>query len=210
MDPFSKITAIAVPLERANVNTDQIFPARYIKKPRGPGYAEYCFRDLRLADDGTERPGFPLNQPRYQGAGILVSDINFGCGSSREGAVYALQDRGFRVVIAPSFGDIFASNCLKNGMLTIRLGAGEAARLRGQLGDMERPEMTVDLAAQTLICANRTVEFQLDPFEKECLLEGLNEIDLSLRQDAEIAAFEKHYRDRFRWQFAALNKAAEP
>ncbi len=204
MEPFATITATAAPLDRANVNTDQILPARYIKKPRGPGYAEYCFHDLRLDDDGRERPEFPLNQPRFRDARILVSDINFGCGSSREGAVYALQDFGFRVVIAPSFGDIFASNCLKNGMLTVRLPADAAARLRRQLADLEQPVMTVDLEAGTIVCGNRTIGFTIDPFEKECLLTGLNEIDLSLRHEAEIAAFEKDYRQRFRWQFSAL------
>ncbi len=204
MEPFDRITATAAPLDRANVNTDQILPARYIKKPRGPGYAGFCFHDLRLDDDGRERPEFSLNQPRFRDARILVSDINFGCGSSREGAVYALQDFGFRVVIAPSFGDIFASNCLKNGMLTVRLPAVEAAELRRQLAELEQPVMTVDLAAQTIVCGNRTIDFTVDPFEKECLLTGLNEIDLSLRQETEIAAFEKDYRQRFPWQFSAL------
>ena len=204
MEPFTTITATAAPLDRANVNTDQIFPARYIKKPRGPGYAEYCFHDLRLDDDGAERPEFPLNQPRFRNAEILVSDINFGCGSSREGAVYALQDFGFRVVIAPSFGDIFASNCLKNGMLTVRLPADEAARLRRQLADLEQPAMTVDLDAGTIVCGNNTIDFAFDPFEKECLLTGLNEIDLSLLHETEITAFETDYRHRFPWQFSAL------
>ncbi len=207
MEPFVTITATAAALDRANVNTDQIFPARYIKKLRGPGYREFCFQDLRLNDDGTEKPDFPLNQPRYRDAEILVSDINFGCGSSREGAVYALQDFGFRVVIAPSFGDIFASNCLKNGLLTVRLAADEAAELRRRIDGLERPVMSVDLAAQTIVCGNRTIEFAFDAFEKECLLQGLNEIDLSLRQEDEIAAFEKDYRGRFPWQFAALKPA---
>ena len=204
MEPFARITATAAPLDRANVNTDQIFPARFIKKPRGPGYAGFCFHDLRLDDDGRERPEFPLNQPRFRDAGILVSDINFGCGSSREGAVYALQDFGLREVISPSFGDIFASNCLKNGMLTVRLPAAEAAELRRQLGELEQPVMTVDLEAGTIVCGNRNIDFAFDPFDKECLLTGLNEIDLSLRQETEIAALEKDYRQRFPWQFSAL------
>ena len=206
MDPFKTVSATAAPINMANVNTDQIFPARYIKKLRGDGYQEFCFHDLRLTDEGTEKPDFPLNQPQYRGAGILVGDVNFGCGSSREGAVYALQDAGVRVVIAPSFGDIFASNALKNGLLTIRVPAAIAADLRAQLAELEAPTMTVNLEDQTIICGNRTVTFEIDAFEKECLLEGLNEIDLSLRAEADIAAFEKNYKQRFAWQFTALKR----
>lgn len=206
MNPFNTVTATAAPLDMANVNTDQIFPARYIKKLRSEGYAGFCFHDLRLTDTEEEKPDFTLNRPKYRGAQILVADANFGCGSSREGAVYTLQDYGFRVVIAPSFGDIFAANALKNGLLTVRVPVDNAAELRSQLADMESPSMTVNLEDQTIVCGNRTIAFDIDPFEKECLLEGLNEIDLSLRAEPEIAAFEKAYRDRFAWQFNALKR----
>lgn len=211
MEPFTTVTAVAAPFDMANVNTDQIFPARFIRKPRGPGYAPYAFHDLRLADDGTERADFVLNQPRFRDARILVADANFGCGSSREGAVYALQDYGFRVLIAPSFGDIFAANCLKNGVLTIRLPVEQVAELRRALAEAPAPELTVDLEAQSIRQAGRdAIAFEIDAFEKECLLQGLNEIDLSLRRDADIGAFERRYRKRFPWLFSThQTKAAE-
>lgn len=210
MKPFKTVEGLAVPLEMANVNTDQILPARYIKKPRGPGYAPFCFHDLRFADDGTPKPGFPLNAPRYQGAEVLVADANFGCGSSREGAVYALQDYGFKVLIASSFGDIFAANCLKNGLLALRLPAETTAHLRAALAQAETPRVTVDLAAQKVTGPDGgTIDFEIDAFEKECLLEGLDEIDLSLRREAEIAAFEEAYRARRPWLFRAPAESKE-
>ena len=202
MKPFETMTAPAAPLDLANVNTDQIFPARFIRKPRAVGYAGFAFHDLRFAEDGAARPGFVLNQAAFRGAGILVADANFGCGSSREGAVYALQDFGLGVVIAPSFGDIFAANCLKNGLLTVRLAPAPAAELRGELHAALQPEMTVDLAAQRITRpGGATLGFEIEAFDKQCLLEGLNEIDLSLRHDAEIAAFEAAYRDARPWLF---------
>jgi 3-isopropylmalate/(R)-2-methylmalate dehydratase small subunit len=209
VEPFTRITAIAAPLDIANVNTDQIFPARYIKKPRGPGYKAFCFHDLRLDDDGRERPDFPLNRPRFRNARILVAGPNFGCGSSREGAVYALQDYGFRVLIAPSFGDIFAANCVKNGVLALRLPTARTDALRRELADAATPTMTVDLKAQRITRAGGgVIDFEIDPFEKECLLQGLNEIDLSLRHADEIEAFERDYRDRFPWLFSPLKPAS--
>ncbi len=206
MEPFRTVTATAAPLDMANVNTDQIFPARYIKVLRSEGYRDLCFHDLRLTDAGEEKPDFVLNRPKYRGAEILVADVNFGCGSSREGAVYALQDYGVRVVIAPSFGDIFAANALKNGLLTVRVPSETAAELRAQLRDIDTPSMTVNLEDQTIVCGNRTIDFDIDPFDKECLLEGMNEIDLSLRAESEISAFEKAYKQRFSWQFTALKR----
>ena len=207
MEPFDRIAANAVPLDLANVNTDQIFPARFIKKPRGPGYARFCFHDLRFTDTGAERREFPLNQPRYRNAGILVANTNFGCGSSREGAVYALLDYGFRALIAPSFGDIFAANCLKNGVLALRLPEDTVAELRHELNDADPTTMTVDLVEQ---CVRRvdggTLAFSLDPFERECLLRGLKEIDLSLRHVAEIRRFEEQYRGASPWLFSSLDQ----
>jgi 3-isopropylmalate/(R)-2-methylmalate dehydratase small subunit len=209
MDPFVTLTATAAPLEPANVNTDQIFPARYLRKPRGPGYAAYAFHDLRFDEAGAERPDFPLNQDRFRNARILVANANFGCGSSREGAVYTLLDYGFRVVIAPSFGDIFAANCLKNGLLTIRLSAETAAALRQELSAAARPTMTVDLEAQRITRAGgQALAFEIDRFAKHCLVKGLNEIDLSLGYEAEIAAFERAYREDFPWLFRPALGAA--
>lgn len=200
MDPFHTLTAVAVPLDMANVNTDQIFPARFIKKPRTAGYAQFTFHDLRRDDDGNLREDFPLNQASFRDARILVADANFGSGSSREGAVYTLQDSGFRVVIAPSFGDIFAANCLKNGVLTITLPGETAAKLREQLHEANDPSLTVDLAVGTIrVPGGEILEFAADPFQKHCLTNGLNEIDLSLEFADRMTEFEAAQRDRFPW-----------
>lgn len=202
MEAYRTLRATAAPLDMANVSTDHIFPARYIRKPRGPGYAAYTFHDLRLDESGAERPGFVLNDPRYREARILVADANFGCGSSREGAVYTLMDYGFRVVIAPSFGDIFASNCLKNGMVVIRLPAETGAALRRELAAADTPELNVDLEAQSITRpSGEIIDFEFDAFEKQCLLEGLNEIDLSLRLEGEITAFEQARRKDYPWLY---------
>lgn len=202
MKPFTTLTAPAVAIELLNVNTDQIFPARFIKKPRAPGYAGYLFHDLRFRDDGTERPDFPLNQTAYRAARILVGNSNFGCGSSREGAVYALQDYGFGAVIAPSFGDIFSANCLKNGLLPIVLPDAAVAQLRQQIMESAAPTMTVDLTKQTVIAPDgRQQSFDIEPFHKYCILNGLNEIDLTLEREAEISAFEQQYHEEFKWLF---------
>lgn len=200
MEPFTKITATAVPLDMSNVNTDQIFPARFIRKPRAVGYAQFTFHDVRRGADGSPGPDFPLNDERYRDARILVGGTNFGCGSSREGAVYTLIDSGFRALIAPSFGDIFAANCLKNGVLTITLPAEEVAALRDLLRAAAEPVLTVDLEAETVTGPDGPVRsFSPDPFQKHCLLNGLNEIDLSLEFDDETTAFEAAYRKRFPW-----------
>jgi len=200
MEPFSKLTAVAAPLDMANVNTDQIFPARFIKKPRATGYAQFTFHDVRREDDGTPRKDFALNQARFRDVKILVADANFGCGSSREGAVYTLQDSGFRAVIAPSFGDIFAANCLKNGVLTVTLPAGTVAELRKELREANDPSLTIDLETETIRRPGGGIlNFLSDPFQKHCLTKGLNEIDLSLEFSGRMAAFEKSHRERFPW-----------
>ncbi len=200
MEPFRKLTATAVPLDLANVNTDQIFPARFIRKPRAVGYAQFTFHDVRRGDDGALRPDFPLNEERYRGARIIVGGTNFGCGSSREGAVYTLIDSDIQALVAPSFGDIFAANCLKNGVLTVTLADDEVADLRDQLRRAERPVLAIDLEAGTIVRPDgATLTFSADPFQKHCLLNGLNEIDLSLEFAAEMGAFESAYRERFPW-----------
>lgn len=200
MNPFVSFTAVAAPLDMANVNTDQIFPARFIKKPRATGYASFTFHDLRRNDDGTLRTDFTLNQERFRDAKILVADTNFGCGSSREGAVYTLQDSGFRVIIAPSFGDIFAANCLKNGLLTVILPPPVVDGLRDELRASNDPRLTVDLQAETIRRPGGDIlKFTPDPFQKHCLINGLNEIDLSLEFADRIAAFETAHRKRFPW-----------
>lgn len=200
MRSFTKLTAVAVPLDMANVNTDQIFPARFIKKPRATGYAQFAFHDVRRDDDGNPRDDFPLNQQRFAEAQILVADANFGCGSSREGAVYTLQDSGFRAVIAPSFGDIFAANCLKNGVLTVTLPAETAAGLRDELHKANDRSLTIDLETETIRRpGGGTLRFSADQFQKHCLMNGLNEIDLSLEFADRMAEFEARHRKRFPW-----------
>ena len=200
MEPFKTLTALAAPLDLANINTDQIFPARFIKKPRSVGYAQFTFHDLRRDSNGDEREDFALNQERFREARILVSGINFGCGSSREGAVYTLMDAGVRVLIAPSFGDIFAANCLKNGLLTVVVPETVAAALRKELEEAEDPRLTVDLEGETITRpSGEKLSFSPDPFLKQCLLNGLNEIDLSLEFRGEMDAFEAAHRARFAW-----------
>ena len=200
MEPFNTITATAVALDMANVNTDQIFPARFIRKPRAVGYAQFTFHDVRRGEDGSLRPDFPLNEDRFRDARIIVGGTNFGCGSSREGAVYTLIDSGFRALIAPSFGDIFAANCLKNGVLTVTLAGEIVAGLREQLRGTDQPVLAIDLETETIVKPDGTkLGFAADPFQKHCLLNGLNEIDLSLEFAAEMAAFEAAYRERFPW-----------
>ena len=202
MQPFVTLTAGAVAIELINVDTDQIFPARFIKKPREGGYGEYLFRDLRFHDDGTEQPEFPLNRSGGREAKILVSGSNFGCGSSREGAVYALQDYGIRVVIAPSFGDIFAANCMQNGFLPIVLSDDIVSRMRGQIAEKPGATMTVDLQKQMVTAPDGSRhEFGIDAHSKNCLIRGLDGIALTLQREDEIAAFEYRYRQEFDWLF---------
>lgn len=200
MEPFRTVTATAAPIDLANINTDQVFPARFIKKPRAVGYAQFTFHDLRRDDDGEIREDFPLNQDRFRDAGILVADANFGCGSSREGAVYTLQDSGIHAVIAPSFGDIFAANCLKNGVLTVVLPAEAAARLRAELHRVNDPRLTIDLEAETITApGGQIIAFSPEPFQKNCLLKGLNEIDLSLEFADDMDAYEETRGVQFPW-----------
>jgi 3-isopropylmalate/(R)-2-methylmalate dehydratase small subunit len=186
MTPFTTLTAVAVPLDLVNVDTDQIVPARFLRKPRSAGYQNFAFHDLREQD-----PDFPLSREAYRGAKILVAAQNFGCGSSREAAVWALAGLGLRAWIAPSFGDIFLENSFKNGVLAVTLPAGRVAALRALLAERPGTELTIDLAAQTLSAPDGGIDcFDVDPFRKECLLAGIDEIDLTLRYDAEIAAYE--------------------
>jgi 3-isopropylmalate/(R)-2-methylmalate dehydratase small subunit len=195
MEPFTKLTAVAAPYDAVNADTDQIVPARFLKYARAPdGYGNYLFHDLRFDEAGGERPDFVLNQPAYRDAGILVTNTNFGCGSSREGAVYALADHGIRAVIGPSFGDIFYNNSLKNGLLPVVLGDEEAAALRAYLAAHPGAELTVDLEAQAVTAPDGTIHaFDLDPFWRDALLKGLDELGMTLELVPEIEAFEAGY-----------------
>jgi 3-isopropylmalate/(R)-2-methylmalate dehydratase small subunit len=191
MIPFERLEAVAVPLARTNVDTDQIIPARYLQKPRDEGYADFLFHDLRLDSNGNSKPDFILNQPAFASAHILVAGRNFGCGSSREGAVYALWDYGFRAVIAPSFGDIFYSNSLKNGFLPIVLPQSDVDRLLVVLAEFPGASLAIDLANQSVTSpAGPVYHFDIDPYVKQCLLRGIDELDYTLSLAHEIAAFE--------------------
>ncbi|APV51151.1 3-isopropylmalate dehydratase small subunit [Betaproteobacteria bacterium GR16-43] len=195
MQPFTTLTAIAVPLDLVNVDTDRIIPARFLRQPRSAGYGNFLFRDLREAD-----ASFVLDRPAYRGAEILVGAQNFGCGSSREGAVWALAGSGLRAWIAPSFGDIFLENSFKNGVPAIVLPEARVAELRAALVGRPGATMSIDLGAQTVTGPDGKVDrFELDPFRKECLLAGLDEIDLTLRHEAAIAAYEERRRRDRPW-----------
>src|ERR1700730_5520242 len=189
MQAFQNLDAVAAPMARPNVDTDQIVPARFLRKPRNLGFGDYLFRDLRLDKDGRERD-FVLNKPGYRDAKILVAERNFGCGSSREAAVYALWDYGFRAVIAPSFGDIFYGNSFKNGLLPVVLPAETVAALRDEVTRQPRAHIVVDLERQEVVAPSGAVHrFDVDPFRKQSLVQGVDEIELTLGHETEIAAF---------------------
>ena len=200
MDAFTRLTAVAAPIDLSNVDTDRIIPARFLRKPRGPGYERYLFHDVRFDEDGSERPEFILNQAPYRQARILVTAPNFACGSSREAAVWALMAAGFRSFIGPSFGDIFYENCFKNGALPIVVAADVAAALRDQLHARPGASMTVDLEAQVLAGPDgQRHSFAVDPFRRECLLKGVDEIAMTLGHEQEIAAFEARHLRELPW-----------
>jgi 3-isopropylmalate/(R)-2-methylmalate dehydratase small subunit len=189
MRPFVSLQARACPLPLANIDTDQLIPARYLRQPRSDNHGAFLLHDLRRRPDGELDPGFSLNDPAYEGAEIAIARRNFGCGSSREAAVYALADYGFRVIIAPSFGDIFAANAVKNGVLPAQIDEAAADTLlatltRGNVGVLE-----VDLASQEIRAGVSTYTFAIDPVWKEQLLNGWDDIDLTLSESPAISAF---------------------
>ena len=191
MTPFHQHTGLVAPLDRANVDTDQIIPKQFLKRIERTGFGEFLFYDWRYLPDGQANPFFVLNQPRYHGASILVADKNFGCGSSREHAPWALGEFGFRVIIAPSFADIFANNCFKNGMLPITLPAAKVEEIMDHAKRQEGYQLTVDLERQTVEDASGlSVPFVVGEFQRYCLLEGLDDIGLTLRHEEAIRAYE--------------------
>ena len=199
MDKFIRLTATACPLDVANLNTDQLIPARFLKLPRAAGLAAALLRDLRFDADGREQPDFPLNQPVWRDARIIVGARNFGCGSSREAAVYALFDYGIRCVIAPSFGDIFAGNAVQNGLLTATVSDDEAATLMGLLGEKSGRPLAVDLEQQTIECGDQSFRFVIDPVHRTRLLNGWDNIALTESYIDQIAAFKMADRARRPW-----------
>ncbi len=200
MQPFICETAVAAPIEGLNIDTDQILPGRFLKSDRAAGYGGFLFHDLRFDAAGREKADFILNRPPFNSAGILVVDENFGCGSSREGAVYALYDFGIRVIIAPSFGDIFYSNSLKNALLPAIVPAQFAAALRRELCVSANPRLTVDLETMTVSSTSgQSSKFELDAFNRECLMKGVDEVGLALQQGSAIEAFERGYYQQAPW-----------
>jgi 3-isopropylmalate/(R)-2-methylmalate dehydratase small subunit len=203
MDKFTRLTGAACPLDRANLNTDQLLPARYLKWPRSADFGKVLLHDLRFDADGSERLDFPLNQPAWRSSKIIVGGRNFGCGSSREAAVYALHDYGIRCVIAPSFGDIFSGNAVQNGLLTATVSEEEAAEITAALIHAPELPVTVDLDQQTILCGNRSYRFTIDAVRRKRLLEGLDDIALTGSYRDQIVSFKASDRRRRPWAIPA-------
>jgi 3-isopropylmalate/(R)-2-methylmalate dehydratase small subunit len=194
MKAFRQHTGLVAPLDRANVDTDQIIPKQFLKRIERTGFGEFLFYDWRYLTSGQLNPSFVLNEPRYQGASILVADKNFGCGSSREHAPWSLGEYGFRVIIAPSFADIFANNCFKNGMLPITLATEQVQGIMHRSQDVEGYTLSVDLERQTVEDAEgMSIPFVVEDFQRYCLLEGLDEIGLTLRHEDRILEYENNH-----------------
>jgi len=199
MEAFTTLSAVALPIDQPNLDTDQIIPARFLGKPRDMQTGA-LFHDLRYDRDGQPRPEFVLNQPGFAGARIIVAERNFACGSSRENAVTVMVDNDFRAFIAPSFGDIFFGNCFQNGVLPIRLDAARVAEIRAGLHATPGAKITIDLAGQTVTGPDgKTDHFEIDSFRKDCLLRGADEISLTLGYEKDITAFEARQRDEMSW-----------
>lgn len=207
MEPFKTHKGIAVPLKRPNVDTDQIIPKQFLKKVERTGFGVHLFHDWRYLDAEGKKinPDFVLNQPRYRNASILVTEENFGCGSSREHAPWALLDYGIKVLIAPSFADIFYNNCFKNGMLPIVLSKNIVDQLFEYIENNVGATLEIDLENQIVKTQNGKVYyFEIDPFRKECLLNGWDDIGLTLRHLNKILEFEKQYQEKFDFLFKGL------
>jgi 3-isopropylmalate/(R)-2-methylmalate dehydratase small subunit len=194
MEVFRRLDAAAMPIDRPNVDTDQITPARFLHKPRSDNHGNYLFHDVRRRADGTPDPAFPLNQEAFAEARIIVADRNFACGSSRENAVWALRDHGFRAAIAPSFGDIFFSNSLKNGLLPVVLPQRVVTDLLAALQEQPGAHVQVDLEEQTVTAPDGAVHrFEVDPFSRHCLLNGIDELAYTQELAPQIDAFMNRY-----------------
>ena len=204
MEPFTTHTGLVLPLDRTNVNTDEIIPARFLKSIKRTGFGNALFANWRFQSDGSPNPDFVLNLPRYQGASILLAGDNFGCGSSREHAPWAIREYGFRCIVAPSFANIFYNNCFNNGILPVTF---DEATVRGLIAEAEATEgyiLNVDLAAQTVTTSDgRVLNFEIDQFRKQVLLKGLDNVGWTLSHADEIAAYEARRRQEAPWLFAS-------
>ena len=206
MEKFVRLTAKACPLMQPNINTDQILPARYLKWPRSRGLGQVLFQDLRRDAEGKPRADFPLNQPAWRDAKIIIGGRNFGGGSSREAAVYAIYDSGVRCVVAPSFGDIFSQNAVKNGLLTAILGDAEVAELAYAVKSEPERLVTVDLDRQTMTCGDRSYSFAIDPVSRNQLINGWDDVDLTESYRDKVLAFRAEDRRVRPWAAPALNQ----
>jgi 3-isopropylmalate/(R)-2-methylmalate dehydratase small subunit len=200
------LTATACPLDIDNLNTDQLLPARYLKRPRAAGFAEILLHDLRFDADGHERPDFPFNRPGFRDAKILVGGRNFGCGSSREAAVYALLDYGIRCVIAQSFGDIFAANAVQNAVLTAVASEEDTAAIMAALDRQPGLALTVDLERQTILCGGHSHAFAIDAVRRTRLINGWDDVALTTSYRDRIAAFTAADRLRRPWAAPRVDK----
>ena len=199
MQAFVRETGVLAPLDRVDVDTDQIIPKQFLKRIERTGFGQFCFNDWRYREDGSLNPSFELNSPAYQGASILISGRNFGCGSSREHAPWALQDMGFKAVIAPSFADIFFNNCFKNGLLPVVLPEATVNELLARAKERPGYRATVDLERQVVEDEEGVVaRFEVDPFRRHLMLNGLDDIGLTLQHADDISAFERRMPDRLR------------
>jgi 3-isopropylmalate/(R)-2-methylmalate dehydratase small subunit len=192
MEAFVKHTGLVAPLDRVNVDTDQMVPKQFLKLPTREGYGQFLFFDWRYLPGGQPNPEFVLNFPRYKGASVLLARTNFGCGSSREHAPWAILEYGFRAILAPSYADIFYNNCFKNGLLPVTLSNEQMDELFKRTGQKDGYRVTVDLEQQTVSDEQSLrYSFAIDPFRRKCLLNGLDDIGLTLVHEPEISAFEK-------------------
>ena len=192
MEPFKRHTGLVATLDRVNVDTDQIIPKQFLKRIERSGFGQFLFYDWRFNTDGSINAEFELNEPRFAGASILLARANFGCGSSREHAAWALHDYGFRAIIAPSYADIFYNNCFKNGLLPVQLSEAEVDRLFTAASAIPGYELTIDLERQWVVDDwGNKFGFAVDPFRRECLLKGLDDIGLTLQHEDAIAEYEE-------------------
>ena len=204
MEPFTTHSGLVLPLDRTNVNTDEIIPARFLKSIKRTGFGNALFANWRFQLDGSPNPDFVLNLPRYQGASILLASDNFGCGSSREHAPWAIREYGFRCIIAPSFANIFYNNCFNNGILPVTFDEATVRELIAEAESTEGYTLSVDLAAQTVTTPDgRVLSFEIDQFRKQALLKGLDNIGWTLSHADEIAAYEARRRQEAPWLFAS-------
>ena len=202
MDKFNKLTGVAAPLRMINVDTDIIIPKQFLKTVKRTGLGVHAFNDIRYNEDGSEKEDFALNKPAYKNAGILITGENFGCGSSREHAPWAILDMGIRCIIAPSFADIFYNNSFKNGILPIVLPQNQVDQLMNEAENNPDAPLEIDLENQTIKRGNQfTFDFEIDPFRKHCLLNGLDDIGLTLEKKAHIATFEKKDKEKRSWLY---------